>query len=68
MRFWFRRSPCAAISSFSSRRPGEASKVEIGIRGITDVEILSGLGEDARVISPFPENLADGARVKSAKE
>lgn len=43
-------------------------KVAVGIRGVSEVEILSGLGEDARVISPFPEGLADGARVKAAKE
>jgi membrane fusion protein (multidrug efflux system) len=43
-------------------------QVETGIRGITEVQILSGLGEDARVISPYPEALADGARAKPAKE
>jgi len=43
-------------------------KVAVGIRGVSEVEILSGLGEDARVISPFPEGLADGVRVKAAKE
>jgi RND family efflux transporter MFP subunit len=37
--------------------------VTVGIRGITHVEILSGLGEADRVIAPFPEDLADGARV-----
>lgn len=43
-------------------------KVGVGIRGITDVEILSGLGENAEVISPFPEKLADGARARAVKE
>jgi membrane fusion protein (multidrug efflux system) len=43
-------------------------KVEVGIRGISEVEVLSGLSEDARVISPFPESLADGARVSAGKE
>ncbi len=43
-------------------------KVGVGIRGITDVEILSGLGENAEVISPFPEKLADRARARAVKE
>lgn len=42
--------------------------VTVGIRGITDVEILSGLGETDRVIAPFPDGLADGARVVVAVE
>jgi len=42
--------------------------VTVGIRGITEVEILSGLGEAERVIAPFPEDLADGARVVVAGE
>lgn len=49
---------------------GRATRREIvtGIRGIKDVEIQSGLAADARVISPYPEDVADGARVTSAKE
>ncbi len=42
--------------------------VEVGIRGLRDVQIVSGLEEDARVISAFPEELADGARVKVGAE
>ena len=42
--------------------------VEVGIRGLRDVEIVSGLEEDARIISPFPEELTDGARVKVSAE
>ncbi|MGO1075036.1 efflux RND transporter periplasmic adaptor subunit [Inquilinus sp. CA228] len=37
--------------------------IAAGIRGIRDIEVLSGLAEGDRVISPFPEALADGARV-----
>lgn len=37
--------------------------VAAGIRGTREVEILSGIGEDARVVSPFPADLADDARV-----
>lgn len=42
--------------------------VEVGIRGLSDVQILSGLGEDARVIMPFPQELADGSRLNVTKE
>jgi hypothetical protein len=42
--------------------------VEIGIRGLNEVQILSGIAEDAQVISPFPEAIADGARVKLARQ
>lgn len=38
-------------------------ELAIGIRGTGDVEVLSGLPEAARVIAPYPEKLADGARV-----
>lgn len=34
-----------------------------GIRGTAMVEVLSGLAETDRVVSPFPEDLADGRRV-----
>ncbi|GHD59507.1 RND transporter [Thalassobaculum fulvum] len=37
--------------------------VDVGIRGTRATEILSGLGEGERVITPFPAELADGARV-----
>jgi len=43
-------------------------KLDIGIHGMREVEILSGVAADARVISPFPEDLAEGARVTLAKE
>jgi len=42
--------------------------VAVGIRGTRAVEILSGVGDDARVVSPFPEGLPDGARVVVADE
>lgn len=38
-------------------------ELAIGIRGTGDVEVLSGLPDQARVITPFPDKLADGARV-----
>lgn len=43
-------------------------KVKTGIRGIQAIQVLSGLDEAARVISPFPEKLADGTRVKAGKD
>jgi RND family efflux transporter MFP subunit len=39
-------------------------ELEIGIRGTREIEILSGIDEDARIIAPFPEDLRDGTRVK----
>ena len=36
----------------------------IGIRGINGVEVLSGVEENARLISPYPQSLADGTRVR----
>ena len=33
------------------------------VRGPSGIEIRSGLDEQARVISPFPQDLKDGARV-----
>jgi len=39
-------------------------ELEIGIRGTSEIEILSGIDEDARIIAPFPEDLRDGTRVK----
>ncbi|KAB2911915.1 MAG: efflux RND transporter periplasmic adaptor subunit [Hyphomicrobiaceae bacterium] len=40
--------------------------VETGIRGTHAVEILSGIGENDRIISPFPPDLKDGARIRPA--
>lgn len=37
--------------------------VKVGIRGASNTQILSGLGGTERIIAPFPENLADGAKV-----
>lgn len=39
-------------------------EVKIGIRGVSNAQILSGLGETERVIVPFPEELANGATVR----
>lgn len=39
-------------------------EVRPGIRGANEVEIVSGLAGDARVIVPYPERLADGAAVR----
>ena len=39
-------------------------KVEVGIRGTRNVEILAGLTENERVASPMPVNLPDGSRVR----
>lgn len=41
--------------------------LETGIRGIKEIEVLSGLDAGARLIAPFPETLADGARVVEQK-
>jgi membrane fusion protein (multidrug efflux system) len=38
-------------------------EIRTGIRGINGVEVLSGLDENARIVSPYPQNLADGTRV-----
>jgi membrane fusion protein (multidrug efflux system) len=43
-------------------------EVETGIRGTEGTQILSGIEDDARVISPYPEDLVDGARVTVAAE
>jgi membrane fusion protein (multidrug efflux system) len=43
-------------------------EVETGIRGTVNIETLSGLEEDTRVISPFPEGLEDGAKVRLMDE
>lgn len=39
-------------------------QLSIGIRGTADVEVLSGLPERAHVITPFPDKLGDGTRVR----
>ncbi|MEI3850817.1 MULTISPECIES: efflux RND transporter periplasmic adaptor subunit [Ensifer] len=39
-------------------------ELKTGIRGADGVEVLSGLEDGARVVSPFPTGLADGTRVK----
>jgi len=38
--------------------------VEVGIRGTRAVEVLSGLSENERVVSPAGTGLADGRRVR----
>ncbi|MGN7753377.1 efflux RND transporter periplasmic adaptor subunit [Sinorhizobium meliloti] len=38
-------------------------KIKTGIRGANGVEVLSGLEETARIISPLPPDLTDGTRV-----
>ena len=41
-------------------------EVQTGIRGVQTVQVTAGLAENALVISPYPEALADGARIKTA--
>jgi RND family efflux transporter MFP subunit len=41
----------------------ERKQVSVGIRAVNEVEILSGLSETERVISPFPDTIEDGDRV-----
>jgi membrane fusion protein (multidrug efflux system) len=43
-------------------------ELAIGIRGTREIEVLAGVDEDARVVAPYPMDLADGARVASAAE
>lgn len=38
-------------------------EIRTGIRGTNGIEVLSGLDEKARVVSPYPADLTDGARV-----
>ena len=38
-------------------------EVAAGIRGTNGIEILSGLDENAGIVSPYPQTLTDGARV-----
>jgi RND family efflux transporter MFP subunit len=42
-------------------------KVQIGIRGTRNVEILSGIGEGERIASPMPADLPDGSRVRAVQ-
>lgn len=42
------------------------AEVKTGIHGTNGIEILSGLDETARIVSPYPADLADGARVTAA--
>ncbi|MGV6876618.1 efflux RND transporter periplasmic adaptor subunit [Pseudochelatococcus sp. B33] len=45
---------------------GDAARrrqVRTGIRGTGGVEVLSGIDEQSRVVSPYPADLRDGARV-----
>lgn len=39
-------------------------EVEIGIRGTRMIEVISGLADDARVVSPIPSGLKDGAQIR----
>ncbi len=41
--------------------------VTVGIRGASHTQVLSGLDEAGRVIAPFPEDLADGAKVRERR-
>jgi membrane fusion protein (multidrug efflux system) len=41
--------------------------VKAGIRGAGNTQILQGLGETDRVIAPFPDDLADGAKVSEKR-
>jgi membrane fusion protein (multidrug efflux system) len=43
-------------------------EVQTGIRGVQTIQVTAGLAENALVISPYPEALADGARIKTAGE
>lgn len=60
-------SPAARDGAVVVAVDGRAHRrdVETGIVGTRDVEILSGLTEADRVIAPYPEDLADGARVET---
>jgi membrane fusion protein (multidrug efflux system) len=41
-------------------------EIRAGIRGTNGIEVLSGIDEKARIVSPYPAGLADGARVAAA--
>lgn len=38
-------------------------EIRVGIRGTDNIEVLSGIDDKARVITPYPVDLADGSRV-----
>ena len=41
-------------------------EIRTGIRGVNGIEVVSGIDEKARIVSPYPADLADGARVTIA--
>ncbi|MEI5682488.1 efflux RND transporter periplasmic adaptor subunit [Mesorhizobium sp. CCNWLW179-1] len=41
-------------------------EIRSGIRGTNGIEVLSGVSEDARIVSPYPAGLGDAARVTVA--
>ncbi|MEZ5776370.1 MAG: efflux RND transporter periplasmic adaptor subunit [Hyphomicrobiaceae bacterium] len=41
--------------------------LKTGIRGTRMVEVLEGIGPDARIISPYRSDLAEGARVRASE-
>ena len=41
-------------------------EVTTGIRGTSGIEVLSGIDEHTLIVSPYPQTLADGARVTIA--
>ncbi|MFE0017753.1 efflux RND transporter periplasmic adaptor subunit [Mesorhizobium sp. NPDC059054] len=38
-------------------------EIRTGIRGVKGIEVLSGIDDKSRIVSPYPADLADGARV-----
>ena len=56
-------------TSLSVAENGVAKRrdVKVGIRGASNAQILSGLNEEDRVITPFPEDLADGTKVREKR-
>ncbi|RVJ81463.1 efflux RND transporter periplasmic adaptor subunit [Sinorhizobium medicae] len=59
--------PAAAVSGTKvavvKSRKAMLREIKTGIRGTNGVEVLSGLEESERIISPLPPDLADGTRV-----
>jgi RND family efflux transporter MFP subunit len=65
--------PASAVEGNGVYIVGEAGhahrrELEIGIRGTREIEVLSGIDEDDRVIAPFPPDLRDGTPVKLATD